>query len=431
MSVVGGVFLVFVVCLILGAPIAVALLFSALMPDLMNPAWTADAGYAFRTIVTSMDSFVFLAIPMFILSGNLMAKGGISNRLFTFFSYFVGSKRAGLPCAVILSCLFYGAISGSGPATVAAVGAMTIPFLVNLGYEKSFAVSLVAVAGGLGVIIPPSIPFVMYGLSANESVAKLFVAGILPGFLIGVCLMIAAGIMCRREGGVDELKLKATHQQLRARGFLSVLKESALALICPIIVLGGIYTGIATPTEAATISVFYALIVSCFVYKSMKLKDVWHAVEETVNSMVAMIFVAACANVFGKILSLLQVPQMVATLLTTAFNSKVVIFLVINAFLLVVGMLMDAVSAILITTPILLPVCTQLGMSPIHLGIMMTVNLAIGFVTPPVGVNLFVASNMSDVPVATIAKNAVPFIIFFIIALLIITFVPGVSMLLV
>lgn len=431
MSAVGAVFLVFAVCLVLGAPIAVALLFAALMPSIVNPAFAADAGFAFRTIITSMDSFVFLAIPMFILSGNLMAKGGISDRLFTFFCYFVGDRKAGLPCAVVLSCLFYGAISGSGPATVAAVGAMTIPFLVNLGYDKGFTVALVAVAGGLGVIIPPSIPFVMYGLSANESVADLFIAGVLPGILIGVCLMVCAGIMCRKEGGVDALKLKANAEKLRARGFLSVLKESSLALVCPVVVLGGIYSGLFTPTEAATVSVFYALIVSCLVYKSMSIKDVWHAVNETVNSMVAMIFVAACANVFGKILSLLQIPQMVATMLTSAFNSKIVILLVINGFLLIVGMLMDAVSAILITTPILLPVCTQLGMSPIHLGIMMTVNLAIGFVTPPVGVNLFVASNMSDLPVSSIAKNALPFIAFFIIALLIITFVPGISMLLV
>lgn len=431
MSAIGAVFLVFVVCLILGAPIAVALLFAALMPGIVNPTWTADAGFAFRTIITSMDSFVFLAIPMFILSGNLMAKGGISDRLFTFFSYFVGNRRAGLPCAVILSCLFYGAISGSGPATVAAVGAMTIPFLTNLGYHKNFAVTLVAVAGGLGVIIPPSIPFVMYGLSANVSVASLFIAGVLPGILIGLCLMVCAGILCRKESGVDVLKLRANAERLRAKGFWHVLKDSSLALFCPVIVLGGIYSGLFTPTEAATVSVFYALIVSCFVYKSMNIKDIWHAVNETVNSMVAMIFVAACANVFGKILSLLQVPQMVAVMLTSAFHSKIAILLVINGFLLIVGMLMDAVSAILITTPILLPVCTQLGMSPVHLGIMMTVNLAIGLVTPPVGVNLFVASNMSDVPVSNIAKQALPFIAFFLIALLIITFVPAVSLLLI
>lgn len=427
---IGAVFGVFVLALVLGLPIGAGILFSCLTASLVNPAFTADSMFVFRNMVTAMDSYVLLAIPLFILSGNLMAKGGISDRLFTFFAYFVGDKTAGLPIAVILSCLFYGAISGSAPATVAAVGAMTIPLLVSLGYKKEFVVALVAVAGGLGVIIPPSIPFVMYGMTSGASVADLFTAGIIPGLLIAFCLMLCAYIMCKKSGE-DKEKLHANAMQLRSRGFGNVLKDSALALMCPVIVLGGIYGGFFTPTEAACVSVVYALVVSVFIYRTMKLKDILEAIEATVSSLVSMVFVAAAATVFGRVLSMMQVPQLVASTLTSAFSSKVALLLIINAFLLVVGMLMDAVSAILIVTPILLPVINAIGMNPIHFGIMMTVNLAIGFVTPPVGVNLFVASNMSKLPVMTIAKRAIPFLCFFLVALILLTFAPQFSLLLI
>lgn len=427
---IAGMFLVFIALLVLAVPIGAAIMAACLVVSIIDPSLTVDAGFVFRTMTTTGDSYVLLAIPLFVLSGNLMASGGLSNRLFTFFEYFVGNKTAGLPIAVVISCLFYGAISGSGPATVAAIGAMTIPLLVNLGYEKSFAAALVAVAGGLGVIIPPSIPFVMYGMTASVSVADLFSAGVLPGFLIAFCLIICAFLKCRKSGE-DKAKLQANYEALRAKGFALVLKESLGALFCPVIILGGIYSGFFTPTEAACISVFYALIISVFVYKDMKLKDIMEALVNTTHGMVAMLFVACAANAFARILTMLQVPQIVATTLTSVFSSKVILLLVINAFLLVVGMLMDSISAILICTPILLPVMSAIGYNPIQFGIMMTVNLAIGFVTPPVGVNLFVASNLSEVPIMELFKKAVPFIGFFLIALLLITFVPQISLLLV
>ena len=422
------VFLVFVVLLILCVPIGGAILAACLAASLVNPAFTANASYVFRTMAATGDSFVLLAIPLFVLSGNLMAKGGISDRLFNFFAYFVGNKTAGLPAAVVISCLFYGAISGSGPATVAAIGAMTIPLLVSLGYEKSFVTALVAVAGGLGVIIPPSIPFVMYGVTAGVSVADLFIAGVLPGILIGVFLILGAYIMCKHKGE-DKLKLQANYEQLRSKGFFKLFKESFLALLCPVIILGGIYSGFFTPTEAACVSVFYSLIVSCFIYRTMKLKDILEALYASVDGMVAMLFVCGAANAFGRILALMKVPQLVTAALTSAFSSKFLLLLVINLFLLVVGMLMDAVSAILICTPLLLPVVTAIGYNPVQFGVMMTVNLAIGFVTPPVGVNLFVASNMAKIPVPQLAKKALPFIGLFLIALLLITFVPQLSLL--
>lgn len=427
MSMVSAVFIVFVVCLALGVPIAVSIMAAGLMASFVNPGFSADAMYCFRTLVTSMDSYVLLAIPLFILSGNIMAKGGISDRLFTFFAYFLGDRTAGLPCAVIISCLFYGAITGSAPATVAAIGAMTIPLLTKLGYDKSFVTALVAVAGGLGVIIPPSIPFVMYGVSSNESVGDLFTAGIVPGLMIGLCLMVCAWIMCKRNGE-DKEKLQANARVLHEKGFFKVFKESILALICPVIILGGIYSGKFTPTEAACVSVIYALAVSVFVYKTMGTKEIILAFRETVQSLVSMVFVAAAATVFGRILTLMQVPQLVANAMTATFHSKVVLLLLVNLFLLVVGMLMDAVSAILIVTPIFMPMISAIGVDPIHFGVIMVVNLAIGFVTPPVGVNLYVASTMSGVSIMEIAKKAIPFIVFFLVALLLLTFVPAISL---
>ena len=424
------VFIVFFAGLFLSLPIGVALLGASLSASIADPSLVCDASFIFRTMNTGLDSFVLIAIPLFILSGNLMAEGGISDRLFTFFAYFVGKKTAGLPIAVVISCLFYGAITGSGPATVAAIGAMTIPLLCNLGYSKTFVTSLVAVAGGLGVIIPPSIPFVLYGQSANVSVADLFTAGILPGILIGVFLIICAYLYCKKNGE-DKEKLHAHYNALHSKGFWTVFKDSFLALLTPVIILGGIYSGIATPTEAACVSVFYALIVSLFCYRTLKPSQLPKILADTVSSLVPMLFVATSATVFARILSMLQAPQMIASVITSALHSKVAILLVINAFLLVIGMLMDAVSAILICVPIFMPLCSALGINLVHFGVLMTCNLAIGFVTPPVGVNLFVASSMTKIPVMEIAKHAFKFIFWFLAALMIITFVPEVSLLLV
>jgi C4-dicarboxylate transporter DctM subunit len=421
--------IVFFVALFLSLPIAVALLVGSLSVTLVDPSLTCDAVLIFRSMSSGLDSFVLLAIPLFILSGNIMAESGISAKLFTFFSYFMGNKTAGLPITVVISCLFYGSITGSGPATVAAIGAMTIPLLVSLGYDKMFVTALVAISGGLGVIIPPSIPFVMYGQSANVSVGDLFTAGILPGILIGIFLMICAYLYCKKHGE-DKDKLRESYMMLRNKGFWQLFKESFLALLTPVIILGGIYSGIATPTEAACTSVFYALIVSFFAYKTLKISQLPKIFRDSVSSLVPMLFVAASATVFARVLAMLQAPQMIAAVITSTVQSKVVLLLIINMFLLVMGMLMDAVSAILICVPIFMPLCYAMGINPTHFGVIMVCNLAIGFVTPPVGINLFVASAMTKIPVLKIARHAAPFIIWFLGALLIITFIPQISLLL-
>ncbi len=424
---VGLLFILFVFFLIIAIPVGITLGITAVLPHIFDPSFTVGAKYLIRAMFGGLDSFPLLAVPMFVLSGIIMAKGGISRKIFDIFAYFFGRFTAGMPCAVIVTCLFYGAISGSAPATVAAVGSMTIPILIGLGYDKTFSTSVVAVAGGLGVIIPPSIPFIMYGMASGASVSDLFLAGIIPGLVIAGLLMAYAVFFCKKNGE-DKAKISEEIGKLHEKGFGTVFKESFWAILSPVIVLGCIYSGITSPTEAAVISVYYALIVSLFIYKEIKLKDIWPILVEAIKTFTPILFILAASTAFSRVLTLMQVPQTVSSFILGNFSSKVVILLVINVFLLLVGMVMDTTPAILILTPILLPIAQGIGMDPIQFGVIMVVNLAIGFVTPPIGVNLFVASALTDVPVMEIARRAMPMIGLFLMALLLFTFVPAFSL---
>lgn len=420
-------FIIFVVGLIIAIPVSITLGITSVLPSICDPSFTVGAKYLIRAMFGGLDSFPLLAVPMFVLSGIIMAKGGISRKLFDIFAYFLGNLTAGMPCAVIVTCLFYGAISGSAPATVAAVGSMTIPILTSLGYDLTFTTAIVAVAGGLGVIIPPSIPFIMYGMASGASVSDLFLAGIIPGLMIGGLLMFYAIFYCK-SNGEDKEKIHAEVKRLHDKGLFKVIKESFFAILSPIIILGCIYSGIASPTEAAVISVFYALFISLVVYRSIRIKDIWGILQEAIRTFTPILFILATSTAFSRVLTLMQVPQTVSEFISNNFHSPVLILFVINLFLLIVGMVMDTTPAILILTPILLPIVTNLGMDPVQFGVIMVVNLAIGFVTPPIGVNLFVASSLTDVPVMTIAKKAMPMIIYFLAALLLITFIPALSL---
>ena len=426
----GIVFILFIILLVLSVPISATLCMVSISPTILDPNFTISTEYVIRAMFGGIDSFPLLAVPMFVLSGILMAKGGVSKKLFDVFSYFIGKRTAGMPCAVIITCLFYGAISGSAPATVAAVGSMTIPLLIRLGYDKKFITAIVAVAGGLGVIIPPSIPFILYSMASGVSVGKMFMAGILPGILIAALLMVYAYVYCKKHGE-DKEKINAEVNSLHDKGFKRVFFESFWALLTPVIILGCIYSGVASPTEAAVISVFYALIISMFVYKSLKFSDLHGVFVESIKTYAPILFILASAVAFSRIITLLQIPDTAADFILNTVHGRVAVLLVINVLLLIVGMVMDTSPAILILTPILLPIVESVGVDPIHFGIIMVVNLAIGFVTPPIGINLFVASSLTNVPVMEIAKKAMPLIVFFFIALLLITFIPAISLTLV
>jgi C4-dicarboxylate transporter DctM subunit len=366
---------------------------------------------------------------LFILAGVIMAEGGISRRLFNVFAYGVGKMTGGLPCAVIMTCLFYGAISGSGPATTAAVGAMAIPFLVELGYDKTFCAAIVAVSGGLGVIIPPSIPFVLYSLATGVSTSQLFLAGVLPGIFIGLCMMVYAVWYCSRKGE-DKKKIAETVDAMRKKGFWVLFKDSFWALLSPIVVLGGIYSGYFTPTEAACVSVFYSLIVSIFIYKTVPVGSMLKFLRSAVKTYAPLCFVLAFAIAFGRTLALVKAPDLISTFVLSMSQSKTVILFVIVLVFYFLGMVMDTGPAIVIMAPILLPIVKTLGIDPVHFGVIMVVNLAVGLATPPFGLDLFVAGTLSETPPMTVAKKAMPFIAAFTFALLVIAYVPRLSLLL-
>ena len=419
--------IVFVLCMAIAFPIVVAMGLGAIAPHLAGLSLPTNAVYIIRTMVVGLDSTPILAIPLFILSGALMANGGISKNLFDIFAFISGKRTAGLPIAVILTCLFYGAISGSGPATCAAVGAMTIPLLVSLGYDKTFCAALVATSGGLGLIIPPSISFINYALVTGTSITSLFIGGILPGILIALCLMGYAFFYCKRHGE-DKEKIAENYQKLKARGLINVLSKGFWALLSPIIILGSIYSGICTPTEAAAISVLYALLVSVYGYRILTWRQVPGVIMESVKSVAPLCMLIAMATALSRILTLANAPQQLAEFIQGVLPGPIFFLIVMNVLLLVIGMFIDGAPAILILSPLLLPVAQSYGIDPIHFGIIIVVNMAIGLATPPFGLNLFIVSSMTEESVLDIGKKTIPFILTFIVALLLITFIPALSL---
>lgn len=423
----GLVFGAFLIAMLLALPMAVGMGIATIIPQLVSSSFPGNMNYIIQGLIGGLNTTPILAIPLFMLSGALMTRGGISRKLFDIFAIFAGKKTAGIPCAVVVTCLFYGAISGSGPATAAAVGAMCIPILVELGYDKVFAAAIVATAGGLGVIIPPSIPFIMYGLFTNTSVGDMFTAGILPGCLIALTIMAYCWFYCKRHGE-DKAKIQANYNALKGRGFGHVFLDGFWALLTPVIILGGIYGGYVTPTEAACVSVFYALLICLFVYKTIQVRDIPRLLKDAIASYAPICMLIGLATGFSRVLVLLRASDVLQEMMATFIHSSVSLFLVINVLLLILGMFMDVGAAVVIIAPILLPVAVSFGIHPVHLGIVMVTNLAVGFVTPPFGMNLFVTAPLVKTPVATLGKKALPFIACFIIALLMITFIPAISL---
>ncbi len=423
----GLVFGAFLVAMVLALPMAVAMGLATVIPQLINSSFPGNMNYIIQAMISGLNTTPILAVPLFMLSGALMTRGGISKRLFDIFAIIVGKRTAGIPCAVVITCLFYGAISGSGPATASAVGTMCIPILVSLGYDKVFSAAIVATAGGLGVIIPPSIPFIMFGLFTGASVGNLFKAGVLPGCLIAFVIMFYCWLYCKRKGE-DKEKIAANYEALKARGFLNIFMEGFWALLTPVIILGGIYGGFVTPTEAACISVIYALIVCLFVYKSITFRDIPQLFKDAIASYAPILMMIALAQGFSRVLILLKASNVIQALIGTTISNKYMLFVVLLLLLLLIGMFMDVGPAVMIIAPIIMPVATGFGIDPIHLGVVMVTALAVGFVTPPFGMNLFVTAPLVEIPVVRLGVKTVPFIGCFLLALLLITFIPAISL---
>ena len=411
------VFVTLIVCLVLTVPIGFSLGIASLAYILYTKQLTF--GFIAQNLVTGCDSFPIMAIPFFVFAGELMGGGGISRRLLNVANVFFGRIRGGLAIVTVVVCMFFAAISGSGPATVAAVGGMVVPTMLQKGYDRKFVLALIAAAGSIGVIIPPSIPMVVYSVTTNSSVSKLFLAGFLPGLLIGYSYFFAVS---RGYKGDDE--------PFSSKKALKEVKDSIWALLSPVIILGGIYGGIFTPTEAAAVSVIYSLIIGCLVYKELDLKQLMAVTRNACETTATILIVIGCAAGFSKVLTLGRIPTTVATFLTTMTDSKILILLLINVLLLIVGCFMETLCAIMILAPILFPVVTALGVDVTHFGIIMVVNLAIGFITPPLGVNLFVASRVGETTLDDVIKGIIPFLAVMIIVLLVITYIPAISMLL-
>lgn len=412
----------FIVLLFIGVPIAFSLGIAALMTVI--GAETLPMSYVAGVAFTAIDNFPIMAIPFFIAAGIFMGAGGLSQRLLNLADELLGGLAGGMALASIATCMFFAAISGSGPATVAAIGAITIPAMVARGYDKMFAAAVVASAGAIGVMIPPSNPFVVYGVTAQASIGKLFIAGIIPGVCTGLVLMFITYVIARKNGWRGDVK----NRSLATIG--KAFWNAKWALLVPVIVLGGIYGGIMTPTEAAAIAAIYGLFVGIFVYKELTLKTLWSSTIESANMSSVIIMLMAMATIFGNIMTLEQIPEQIAKMILDLTQNPILILLLMNLLLLWVGTFMEALAAIVILTPILLPLAIKLGLDPIHFGVIMVVNLAIGFITPPVGVNLFVASGIAKAKIGDIAKASFPFLLAMIGVLLLITYIPEISLIL-
>ena len=409
-------FVLLAVLLIVNVPVGIALGISTM--GALVYSGTLSLASIPQALVTSCDSFPILAIPLFILSGDLMGAGGVSSRILNVCNVFFGRITGGIAIVTVLVCMFFAAVSGSGPATVAAVGTMVVPTMLKLGYDKPFVLALVATAGSIGVIIPPSIPMVIFGVSTGASVTSLFMGGFFPGLLIGAALITYCYVHCKRRG------FTGTADPFTKKAALDALWDAKWALINPVIILGGIYAGIFTPTEAAAVAAVYAFICGAFLHRELTFKKFIKAISTSCSTTATTMVILGCATAFSKVITLEQIPTMVANGLMAISSNKVVILLLINALLLLVGCFMDTTPAILILAPILMPVASSIGVDPIHFGLIMVTNLAIGFITPPLGINLFVASRIADSPMEVILKGIMPFIAVMLTCLMLITFVP-------
>jgi C4-dicarboxylate transporter DctM subunit len=363
-----------------------------------------------------------MALPAFVLAGALMEYAGISRRLVSLAEAVAGPMTGGLAGATVLACLFFGAISGSGPATTAAVGMLMIPAMIRRGYDKGYASAITASSGGLGVVIPPSIPMVIYGVTGNQSITKLFIAGLIPGLLIAGSLTAINYFICRKKGYVG------TVESWSLREILKALKTGFWSIMAPVVILGGIYTGFFTPTEAAVVAIFYTLFVGLFIHREIRIKGIMASLESTTWITGRVLVIMFTARAFGRLLVQYKIPDMIASGLLAMTSNVYLIWALVIVFLLFMGMFMETLATIMLVTPVLLPVMSQLGVDPIHFGIVLVCCCEIGFETPPLGENLFIASGIGNTTIEDISYRSIPFSIAEISAVFAVAYIPPLSL---
>ncbi|AHV91729.1 TRAP transporter large permease [Bordetella holmesii] len=402
----------------LSIPVAIAIGLAALTGiSVGGLPWLVFA----QQIFAALDKYPLVAIPFFILAGNLMETGGISERMVEFAKSIVGGVQGGLACTCVLTCMIFAAVAGSSVATTFAVGAILIPAMVRHGYPKPFAASLQASAAELGVIIPPSIPMILFAVATDTSTGELFIAGVMPGVLIGLALMFYVWFYAKRNGlgkrdGEGRLPL------------WPAFKRAWLALLMPVIILGGIYGGVFTPTEASVVAVVYAIVVGKFIYRRLTVSDISVTLHKSVVSTAVIMFLIANAGVFSFLLNRAGIPDILGAWLSQLFDTKFGFLMGVNVALFIIGMFVETSASIVVLAPLLLPVAVKFGVEPVHFGVIMVVNLALGMVTPPFGVNLFAACAVAKLSVEQLIKPLVPFVVVVLICLMIITYWPGLSL---
>ena len=412
-------FILLFVFMLVGMPVAIALGLSSILTILMF-AQDSLASLTLKLFETS-EQYTLLAIPFFILGGSFMTTGGVARRMIRFANACIGHLRGGLAMASVLACMLFAAVSGSSPATVVAVGAIVITGMVRAGYPQSFAAGVICNAGTLGILIPPSIVMVVYGAATETSVGKLFMAGVIPGLMLGLMLMVAIYVRAR---------MLDLPRQPRA-SMAEVIKsgrDSLWGLLLIVIILGGIYGGIFTPTEAAAVAAVYAFFIAVFVYRDIGMKQVPQVMLDAGKVTVMLMFIVANALLFAHVLTTERIPQTIAEVIVGWGMPAWQFLVVVNILLLIAGMFMEPTGIILIMAPILFPIATRLGIDPVHLGIIMVVNLEIGMVTPPIGLNLFVTAGITKMSIMGVARAALPWTLVLLLFLIIITYVPSISL---
>ena len=405
--------------MLIGVPVAVSLGASTVLTMLLFTS--LDVSEVPQRIFDGINKFPLMAIPMFILAGNLLSKGGSARRIIDFAKSMVGHLPGGLPMSAIFACVIFAAVSGSSPATVVAIGSIMFVAIKGAGYPKEYAVGGITTAGSLGILIPPSVVMIVYGVTSDTSIAKLFMAGVVPGLMLGG-MMIAQTYF-----GAKRLGFKATTPEPWSERIKKFFR-AFWALLIVVVVIGGIYGGIFTPTEAAAASAIYALIISLFVYKDIKFKDLWDICLESAITTAMIFFIIANAFVFAYLLATENIPQTIADSILAANIGKIGFLIIVNILLFIMGQFMEPSSVVMIMVPLLLPIATALGVDPVHFGILLIVNMEIGMITPPVGLNLFVASGLTGMNLKDVIVSCLPWTLTLFIGLILVTYIPEISL---